>query len=150
MDVIIKPVCLVPLLLAALTLVAAAQTTPTAPGVAGTGLANPYGAVALPTTSGVANTTQTSSVAPPSGTTSGGSTTGGSATGSNYSAASGSGARSGAGSGSTNSVSGGSGGSSGAGTSARSGSIPGWLVCPPTGATGFAPFVDGTSLSCAP
>lgn len=149
MHPIIKPLRLVPLLLAALTPVAAAQSAATTPGVAGT--TNPYGAVALPTTSGAANAAaQTSSAAPQSGTTSGGSTTGGSGTGSNSSAASPSGARSGIGSGSTTSASGGSGGSSSPGTSARSGSVPDWLLCPPTGATGFAPFVEGTSLSCAP
>jgi hypothetical protein len=38
----------------------------------------------------------------------------------------------------------------GTGTTARSSSVPSWLLCPPTGAGGLAPFVTGTDLSCAP
>jgi hypothetical protein len=29
-------------------------------------------------------------------------------------------------------------------------SVPAWLVCPPSGASGMQPFVTGTDLSCAP
>ena len=44
----------------------------------------------------------------------------------------------------------GSGISSATGTTARSSSVPAWLLCPPAGASGLAPFVTGTDLSCAP
>jgi hypothetical protein len=31
-----------------------------------------------------------------------------------------------------------------------SGNVPAWLTCPPSGASGIAPFLAGTDLSCAP
>jgi hypothetical protein len=43
-----------------------------------------------------------------------------------------------------------SGGSSGGTTAAPSVSVPGWVLCPPSGASGMQPFLNGTELSCAP
>jgi hypothetical protein len=43
----------------------------------------------------------------------------------------------------------GSSGQSNAGVAA-SGNVPAWLTCPPSGASGIAPFLTGTDLSCAP
>ena len=115
----------------------AAQTAATNGGVAGTTLANPYGAVTL---RGTAATPSTAAAAPSS---------------SAASAASAGGFGSGAGAGpgaSAPAASPASGRASTAGTRGRSNSnnVPAWLDCPPPGATGMAPFVTGTSLSCAP
>jgi len=114
---------------------AAAQTTATTSGTAGTTLANPYGAVTL---SGI-----TAPLVAAASSSTGGSTssTGGSGTG----AGAGSGA-------SAPAASPASGGPAAAGTASRSSSnnVPDWLLCPPSGATGIAPFVTGTNLSCAP
>jgi hypothetical protein len=112
---------------------AAAQTS----SIAGSGLANPYGAVTLPGTTtpsngaagssnslagvsagvgsgvGVASARSTTSAAPPSGQS-------------------------------------GSGGSSTPGTAARSSNVPAWVQCLPSGSSGMAPFLTGTNLSCAP
>jgi len=43
-----------------------------------------------------------------------------------------------------------SGGSSGGTNAAPSLSVPGWVMCPPSGASGMQPFLNGTDLSCAP
>ena len=134
MSRILKSLIFVSPLLVALMPPAAAQTTATTPGVAGTSLATPYGAVILPTT-----TATTAATATTSGTSATGSTSGGGG-GSN---AAGTG-------GSTTSGTTRSAGSSGTGTTGRSSSVPSWLLCPPTGAGGLAPFVTGTDLSCAP
>jgi len=112
---------------------AAAQTS----GIAGTTQANPYGGVTLP---GTTVAPSTAAIAPnnlAARTSSGG----------------GSGTGAGAGPGTpTVAASPASGGSAAAGTAARSSSnnVPAWLLCPPSGATGMAPFVTGTNLSCAP
>jgi hypothetical protein len=90
-----------------------------------------------------------------------GTTTGGSATGSAGAAASTSGTPGGAGAsgspsgtpavtGSTSSSRAGSGGSSGGAATAPSISVPAWVLCPPSGASGIQPFLAGTDLSCAP
>jgi len=131
---------LLPLLLAALTPPAAAQTATatTTTGVAGTGIANAYGAVTLSTTANAAAPTA-SSTAPQTATTAGGATTGSTF---NTGSASSSASR-----GSNTSASTTSGVT---GAPARSGSAPNWLLCPPTGASGLAAFVTGTDLSCAP
>jgi hypothetical protein len=91
-------------------------------GIAGATPANPYGAVTSP------GTTVTPSTA-------GGGSGGGTGPSSSVPAASPA-----------------SGGSAAAGTAGRSTSnnVPAWLLCPPSGATGVAPFVTGTNLSCAP
>jgi hypothetical protein len=41
-------------------------------------------------------------------------------------------------------------GTSGSAATARANSAPAWVLCPPPGASGAEPFVDGTNLSCAP
>jgi hypothetical protein len=151
-----KSLLIPPVLWLALTLPAAAQTAATTSSVpvAGGGLANPYGAVNLPTTTNTAVTAaQTNSAAAAlTATTPGGSTTGSSSTGAASSTGSGSGSASSVATtgGSTTSGSTGSGNSSATGTTARSSTAPGWVLCPPTGASGLAPFVTGTDLSCAP
>jgi len=116
---------------------AAAQTTATTGGVAGTSLANPYGAVTLRGTA----TTPATAAATPSSSAASTASIGGAAT------AAGAGAR-----GSVTAAAPASGRSSTAGTGARSNAnnVPDWLLCPPPGATGIAPFVTGTGLSCAP
>jgi hypothetical protein len=116
---------------------AAAQTTATSGGVAGTSLANPYGAVTLP-----GATRPVTAAAGQSGSTAGTSPAGGSGAGA--------GAGPGASAATGSSVRQGSGGSSATGTATGSKSVPGWLLCAPPGATGMAPFVTGTDLSCAP
>ena len=115
---------------------AAAQTTATTGGTAGTSLANPYGAVTLPGT-----TTPTSGAAGQSSSTASTSSAGGSGSG----AGGGSGASAAAGAPASSR-------SAATGTAARSGSsnVPAWLLCPPPGASGMAPFATGTGLSCAP
>ena len=119
--------------LVGLVLPAAAQTTGTTSGVGGITLANPYGAVTLPTTTATTATVGPTTTAATGSTSGGGGGSNGAATG-----------------GSTTSGSARSAGSSGTGTTARSSSVPSWLLCPPTGAAGLAPFVTGTDLSCAP
>ena len=128
-----KPLYMALLFSVVLADAAAAQTS----GIAGTGLANPYGAVTLPG----------ATVAPPITATAP----------SNSAASTSSGGGSGTGAGaapgtSAPAASPASGGSAAAGTAARSSSnnVPAWLLCPPSGATGVAPFVTGTNLSCAP
>ena len=113
---------------------AVAQTAATTGGVAGTSLANPYGAVTLPGTP-----TPSSGAAGQSSSTASTSSAGGSGSGA------------GAGSG-TSAPAPASSRSAATGTAARSGSsnVPAWLLCPPPGASGMAPFVTGTDLSCAP
>jgi len=110
---------------------AAAQTS----GIAGTTLASPYGAVTLLGTTVAPSTAATAPGNSAASTSSGG----------------GSGAGAGAGT-SAPAASPASGGSAAAGTATRSSSnnVPAWLLCPPSGATGMAPFVTGTNLSCAP
>ena len=44
----------------------------------------------------------------------------------------------------------GSGRSSPTGAATSSNSVPAWMLCPPSGASGIAPFLTGTGLSCAP
>ena len=116
---------------------AAAQTTATTGGVAGTTLANPYGAVTLRGTAAAPAT----AAAAPSSAASGAASAGGSGNG----AGAGPGA-------SVPAAAPASGRSSATGTAARSTSnnVPDWLLCPPLGATGMAPLVTGTGLSCAP
>jgi hypothetical protein len=139
-----KPFCIALLLWVALIFSAAAQTAGTTGGVAGTNLANPYGAVSLPT--GIA--TQTSSAT----TTGAAAASAGSATGSSAATGSASGTQSstlGA-AGSTSSARTTSGGSSATGTAGVSTNVPAWILCPPAGAMGLEPFVAGTGLSCTP
>jgi hypothetical protein len=121
----------------------AAQTTGTTSRGGGTNLANPYGAVSLPTTTA----TQTSSAT----TTGTAVTTGGSPIGSSSGTRSASGTQSSTSGtvGSTSSARTTAGGSSATGTAAVS-NVPAWVLCPPAGATGLEPFVAGTRLSCAP
>jgi len=109
---------------------AAAQT----PGIA-TGLTNPYGAVVLP------GATRPSNAAPGSS-----SPTAGTSAGAGVGAVSAP---------STTSASplsrqSGSSSSSAPGVATGSNSAPAWLLCPPSGAAGMAPFLAGTNLSCAP
>jgi hypothetical protein len=125
-------------LLVALAPQASAQTPATTGGAAGTSLASPYGALALPTT-----TAATPAGGSATGTTSGTSATGSTSGGGGGSNAAGTG-------GSTTSGRTASAGSSGTATTARPSSVPSWLLCPPTGAGGLVPFVTGTDLSCAP
>jgi hypothetical protein len=126
-----KPLYMALLFSVVLADAAAAQTS----GTAGTTQANPYGAVTLP---GATVTPSTAATAP-----------------SNSAASTSSGGGSGAGAGagaSAPATSPASSGSAAAGTAARSTSnnVRAWLLCPPSGATGMAPFVTGTDLSCAP
>jgi len=115
---------------------AAAQTTATTGGVAGTTLANPYGAVTLRGIAPAPATAAAGQSSATAGISSGGGSGIGGGTGPGASATTASPA---------------SGRSSAAGTGARSTSnnVPDWLLCPPSGATGMAPFVTGTNLSCA-
>src|SRR5947209_1540279 len=120
------------------------------------------GVVTLGTgTSGSAES-PTTSVSPAAAATAS-TTTGGSSTGSAGAAPStngasggssggGSGGRSSAASntGSTSSASAASGGSSGSPVAAPSSSVPSWVLCPPSGASGMQAFLAGTDLSCAP
>jgi len=131
-----KPLYMALLFLIVLARVAPAQTAATTGGVAGTSLANPYGALTLPGT-----TTPSSGAAGQGSSTASTSSAGGS--GSGAGAGSGASAATGAPASSRSAVT---------GTAARSGSsnVPAWLLCPPPGATGTAPFVTGTDLSCAP
>ena len=113
---------------------AAAQTS----GVAGIGLTNPYGAVALP---GI--------------TTRSGAAAGSSSQPAGVSATVGSGVVGAVSAPSTTSASplsrqSGSSSSSAPGVATGSNSAPAWLLCPPSGAAGMAPFLTGTNLSCAP
>ena len=86
-----------------------------------------------------------------SGTTTGGSATGGaSSTSGTAAGASGSPSGTPAVTGSTSSSRAGSGGSSGGAATAPSISVPAWVLCPPSGASGIQPFLAGTDLSCAP
>jgi hypothetical protein len=128
-----KPLYMALLFSVVLADLAAAQTS----GVSGTTVANPYGAVTLPGTTVAPSTAATA----PSNSAASSSSGGGSGTG--------------AGAGPVTSAPAASaalGGSAAAGTAARSSSnnVPAWLLCPPSGATGMAPFVTGTGLSCAP
>jgi hypothetical protein len=124
-----KPLYMALLFSVVLADAAAAQTS----GIAGTTQANPYGAVTLPgttvTPSTAANAPSVSAASAPS---SGGSGGGGGSFAPATSPA--------------------SSGSAAGGTAARSTSnnVRAWLLCPPSGATGMAPFVTGTDLSCAP
>jgi hypothetical protein len=132
-----KPLYMALLFSVVLADAAAAQTS----GTAGTTQANPYGAVTLP---GATVTPSTAATAPSNSaasTSSGGGSGGGG----------GAGAGAGAGA-SAPATSPASSGSAAAGTAARSTSnnVRAWLLCPPSGATGMAPFVTGTDLSCAP
>jgi hypothetical protein len=119
----------------ALTGAAAAQTA----GSSGAGLATPSGAVQLPSSALASSTAATSSGA----SAAVGSSGAGSAAGAGS-------ARSGTSTTAASSGQAGSGGSAGAGAPASSGNAPAWLLCPPPGATGIAPLLAGTSLSCAP
>ena len=116
---------------------AAAQTTATTGGIAGTTVANPYGAVTL---RGAATTPATAAATPSNSAASAASARG-----------FGSGAEAGPGA-SVPAAAPASGRSSATGTAARSTSnnVPDWLLCPPLGAIGMAPLVTGTGLSCAP
>src|SRR5438132_4167650 len=124
----------------AVTGAAAAQTS----GASGTGLATPHGALQLPSTQSATQSTPSTATAGSAATPTVSSSSAGSGAGSGS-------ARSGA---STTAVSSGrsrAGGSAGgAGGSTSSGNVPDWLACPPSGASGVAPFLTGTSLSCAP
>jgi hypothetical protein len=133
----IKPLQLALLLAAAFAVPAAAQNTAPTSGVAGSGLTTTYGAIKLPATGTASSTAPVGS----GSLTTGASAGGGSATGAGRANASATGASSG---------STGSGGSSGAGVGTGSSSVPAWLLCPPSGAAGGAPFLTGTTLSCAP
>jgi hypothetical protein len=112
---------------------AAAQTS----GIAGTGLTNSYGAVTLP------GTTTTSSAAAGSSSPQAGVSAN---VGSGVGVAS---ARSSTPAAPSSGLSG-SGGLQAPGAAARSNSVPAWLMCEPPGASGMAPFLTGTNLSCAP
>jgi hypothetical protein len=130
-----KPLHLVLLLAAAFAAPAAAQNAAPSSGTAGSGLTTTFGAVKLPATGTTSSTAPSGSGNLATGTPAGG----GSATGAgrpSSSATGGSPGRSG------------SGGSSGA-PSGSSG-VPAWLLCPPPGSAGEAPFLTGTNLSCAP
>jgi len=105
-------------------------------GTAGASLANPYGAVTLPGITAPSGGAAGSNV-PPAGT---------SATG-------GSGGAVSAPPATRASPSPGQSGSSGlaaTGATAGSNTVPAWLLCPLSGASGLAPFLTGTNLSCAP
>jgi hypothetical protein len=112
---------------------AAAQTS----GIAGAGLTNPYGAVTLRGTMTPSNGAAGSNNSPTGVSTGVSSSVGAGSARSTTSAASSSGQS-------------GSGGSSAPGTAASTSSVPAWLLCPPSGASGMAPFLTGTNLSCAP
>ena len=126
-----KPLYMALLFSVVLADAAAAQTS----GIAGTTQANPYGAVTLPGTTVTPSTAATAPSNSAASTTSGGGAGGGAGGGSSAPATSPA-----------------SSGSAAAGTAARSTSnnVRAWLLCPPSGATGMAPFVTGTDLSCAP
>ena len=136
-----NPLHLALLLSVALAVPAAAQNAAQTP-VAGTNLANPFGAVNLPATGTASSTTASGSGTSTTGASSGGGF-GAASTGSSGAAAVTSSGQSGSGQS-------GSGGSSGAGAPAGSGAVPAWLLCPPSGSSGLAPFMTGTNLSCAP
>jgi hypothetical protein len=123
-----KPLYLALLFGAVLTDPAAAQSS----GIAGTSAATPYGAVALPATTATPSTAAAgpvSSAASPSAAGGPGAVSAGST---------------------TSAAPSGSGGSSTARATASSNNVPNWLLCPPSGASGMAPFLTGTNLSCAP
>jgi|GEM_PF-5471696 len=125
-----KPLYLALLFGAVLTDPAAAQSS----GIAGTSAATPYGAVAVPATTATPSTAAAgpvSSAASPS-------------------AAGGPGADAVSAGSTTSAAPSGSGGSSTARATASSNNVPNWLLCPPSGASGMAPFLTGTNLSCAP
>ena len=126
-----KPLYLALLFSVVLADAAGAQTS----GIAGTTPANPYGAVTLPVTTVTPSTAATAPSGSAVTTSSGGGYGGGTGPSSSAPAASPA-----------------SGGSSATGTAGRSTSnnVPAWLLCSPSGATGMAPFVTGTNLSCAP
>jgi len=103
-------------------------------GTAGASLANPYGAVTLPGITAPSGGAAGSN-GPPAGT----SATGGSAVSAPPATRA--------------SPSPGQSGSSGlaaTGATAGSNTVPAWLLCPLSGASGLAPFLTGTNLSCAP
>ena len=102
---------------------------------AGAGLANPYGAVALPGTTTPPNAAAGSSSSP-AGTAAG----------------AGAGAASAPLATSASPLSGQSGSRSPSapGPTTGSNSVPAWLLCSPSGAPGMVPFLAGTNLSCAP
>jgi len=129
-----KPLYMALLFSVVLTDAAAAQTS----GIAGTTQANPSGAVTLPGTTVAPSTTALAPSNFPASTSSGG--------------GSGTGAGAGPGPGTSAPAASPASGGAAAGTAARSSSnnVPAWLLCPPSGATGMAPFVTGTNLSCAP
>ena len=143
-------------LLAALvpTFPALAQTVVTPGGVA------PNGIVTLGTGSSASTLAPTiygNPVGAGASTTGTNTTTsgGGSATGSTGGAASSGGISAGqsspaSGTRVTSSLRAGSGGSSGSAAVAPSSSAPRWVLCPPSGTSGLAPFLTGTDLSCAP
>ena len=146
-----KPLRLALLLPVVLAASAAAQTATTSRGVTGTSLASPYGAVSLPAntitaTSAATATPSSSAAGTGTGASSGGAASGASsATGSSGTRSSTLGSVGAASSGRTASS-----GSSGGGAAGPSINVPAWLLCPPAGAGGLAPFVAGTDLSCAP
>jgi len=127
---------------------AAAQVAVSTTGdVGSTATRNGYpiggGAVSLPSgtrADGTAVTTTATTTA--TGTTAGG---GG---GSGSVGAIGSGASGSGGGGSASTSSSGSRGSTG--RSSGGGGSHNWILCPPASASGIAPFLDGTDLSCAP
>jgi hypothetical protein len=110
---------------------AAAQTS----GIAGTGLANPSGAVVLPGATTPSNAAPGSSS--PTAGTSAGAGVGAVSAPSTTSAP-------------PLSRQSGSSSSSAPGVATGSNSVPAWLLCAPSGAPGMAPFLAGTNLSCAP
>lgn len=127
-------------LLLATALPAAAQVaTSTAGDVGSASLRGGYpaggGAVTLPTLTPSATTPAGTTATGSGTTTSSTSATGGGSAGASSSA-----------------TTGGRGGAAAAsGTSAiTSGSSENWVLCPPSGSSGIAPFLTGTDLSCAP
>lgn len=106
-----------------------------APTVAPTSSANPVGTA--PSTNSATSAGGGSAGGSTGGAASGGGTSGGQ---SNF----------GVGAGVTPSSRATSVGSSGGAVTAPPASAPAWVVCPPSGSSGFAPFLTGTSLSCAP
>ena len=127
-----KPLYLALLLCAVLAASAAAQTS----GIAGSSLATPYGAVRLPATTAAPSSAAAAPIGSTAGATPGAGVGAVSARSTTSTAAS--------------PVQSGSGGSSAAGTATGAKSVPAWLLCAPSGASGVAPFLTGTQLSCAP
>ena len=133
-----KPLYTALLFLIVLARVAPAQTAATTGGVAGTTLANPYGAVRLPAATAAPSTVSTGSSSAAAGVSPGIGSGGAAIPARPVSSAAPSSGHSG------------SGGSSAFGAATSSKGVPSWVLCPPPGATGIAPFVTGTELSCAP